>query len=384
MISQQISVQFEFPIFFTRDIFSADNATLANAISRLEQTRKHRVLFVVDSGVASALPSLLTRIRHYTERHSDVFEMAGSPQIVPGGETSKNDESVLRRLQGAILRSQLDRQSFIVAIGGGAVLDMIGYVAATAHRGIRLIRVPTTVLAQNDSGVGVKNGINAFNTKNYFGTFAPPFSVINDADFLSTLSQRDRRSGISEAVKVAVLKDRFFFHWLDKHADDLRRFDPESVEYMIRECAIHHLNHIAKSGDPFEMGSSRPLDFGHWAAHKLESLSGHTIRHGEAVAIGIAIDTRYSVEIGKLSIANGERIINLLQNLGFDLWNPLLETTSANGKSEILMGLAEFQEHIGGDLSITLLQDIGVSFDASVILHDPMMRSIRWLKDHCS
>jgi 3-dehydroquinate synthase len=384
MISQQISVQFEFPIFFTRDIFSADNATLANAISRLEQSRKHRVLFVVDSGVTSAHPSLLSRIRHYTERHSDVFEMAGSPQIVPGGETSKNDETVLRRLQGAILRNKLDRQSFIVAIGGGAVLDMTGYVAATAHRGIRLIRVPTTVLAQNDSGVGVKNGINAFNTKNYFGTFAPPFSVINDADFLSTLSQRDRRSGISEAVKVAVLKDRFFFHWIDKHADDLRRFDPESVEYMIRECAIHHLNHIAKSGDPFEMGSSRPLDFGHWAAHKLESLSGHTIRHGEAVAIGIAIDTKYSVEIGKLSIANGERIINLLQNLGFDLWNPLLETTSANGKLEILMGLSEFQEHIGGDLSITLLQDIGVSFDASVILHDPMMRSIRWLKDHCS
>jgi len=382
MISQKISVQFEFPIFFTRDVLGADNPTLTNAISRLESTRKHRVLFVVDSGVAAAHSALTEKIRHYIKQHSDVLEMVDAPHIVPGGEVSKNDEFILKQLQEKVLQNKLDRQSFIIAIGGGAVLDMTGYVAATAHRGIRLIRIPTTVLAQNDSGVGVKNGINAFNTKNYFGTFAPPFSVINDADFLSTLSPRDQRSGISEAVKVALLKDRFFFHWLDQHADKLRGFDSESVQYMIRECAIHHLNHIAKSGDPFEMGNSRPLDFGHWAAHKLESLSGHTIRHGEAVAIGIAIDTRYSVEIGKLSPSNGDRIIRLLSDLGFDLWSPLMEIGSENGAPDILNGLAEFQEHIGGDLSIALLQDIGSSFDASAILHEPMIRSIRWLRDH--
>ena len=381
---QQINVNFEFPIIFTRDIFNSDNATLANTISRLEKTRKHRALFVIDSGVVDANPLLLRKIYQYTERYSDVFEFTDVPHIVSGGERSKNSESIIGALQEKVLNSKLDRQSFIVAIGGGAVLDMTGYVAATTHRGIRLIRVPTTVLAQNDSGVGVKNGINAFNTKNYFGTFAPPFSVINDADFLSTLSERDMRSGMSEAVKVALLKDRFFFHWLNQHVDELATFNPDSMEYMIRECAIHHLNHISKSGDPFEFGSSRPLDFGHWAAHKLESLSDHTILHGEAVAIGIAIDTRYSVEIGKLSATNSNRIINLLNKLGFNLWSPLLETKSENGKPEILNGLSEFQEHIGGDLSITLIRDIGASFDASAILHEPMLRSIKWLKDHCS
>ena len=118
----------------------------------------------------------------------------------------------------AIHEYGIDRHAYVLAVGGGALLDMVGYAAATAHRGVRLVRVPTTVLSQNDSGIGVKNSVNAFGKKNFLGTFAPPFAVFNDFTFLTTLSDRDWRAGISEAIKVALLKDATFFAFLEEHA----------------------------------------------------------------------------------------------------------------------------------------------------------------------
>jgi 3-dehydroquinate synthase len=183
---------------------------------------------------------------------------------------------------------QIDRHSFVIVVGGGAVLDVAGYAAAVVHRGVRLVRIPTTVLAQNDAGVGVKNGINAFGAKNFLGVFAPPFAVIDDSRFLSTLDPRDQVAGMAEAVKVAAIRDPVFFEWLVDHSDALASFELVHVERMIRRCAELHLAHIAGGGDPFETGNARPLDFGHWSAHKLEILTAHELRHGEAVAIGMA------------------------------------------------------------------------------------------------
>ena len=131
----------------------------------------------------------------------------------------------------------------------------------------------------------------------------------------------------------------------------------ETMNYLIRRCAALHLQHIA-SGDPFELGSSRPLDFGHWSAHKLEQLSGFKILHGEAVAMGIALDTIYSALSGRLLMEKAERIIQLLIKAGFEITNPLLEVQDEN--SEILKGLQEFREHLGGQLTVMLLADIGV------------------------
>ena len=165
-------------------------------------------------------------------------------------------------------------------------MDMAGLAAATAHRGVRHIRIPTTTLSQCDSGVGVKNGINAFGKKNFIGTFAPPFAVINDFQLLAPLSPRDKRAGFAEAVKVACIRSREFFDALEEDAAALAQFQPDAMRKLIRRCAELHMDHIATSGDPFEFGSARPLDFGHWSAHKLEQLSDFKIRHGEAVAIG--------------------------------------------------------------------------------------------------
>src|SRR5204862_5030044 len=137
------------------------------------------------------------------------------PKIVPGGERAKQSPALIAALHADLQRLGIDRQSFVVAIGGGALLDAVGYAAATAHRGVRLVRVPTTVLAQSDSGVGVKNGVNAFASKNFVGTFAPPFATVNDSSFLPTLPQRQWCGGLAEAVKVALLKDAHFLRYLE-------------------------------------------------------------------------------------------------------------------------------------------------------------------------
>jgi 3-dehydroquinate synthase len=247
----------------------------------------------------------------------------------------------------------------VIAIGGGALLDMAGLAAATAHRGVRHIRFPSTTLSQADSGVGVKNGINAFGKKNFIGTFSPPYAVINDFGLLASLSERDKRAGYVEAVKVALIRDAAFFEEIEQRSKALRDFEPATMERLIRRCAELHVNHIAASGDPFEFGSARPLDFGHWAAHKLEQLSEYKIRHGEAVAIGIAIDTLYSASAGLLEAGSAERVLAVLEELGFELFaNELLHADSDNSLL-VLAGLEEFREHLGGELTITLLGGIG-------------------------
>jgi len=246
---------------------------------------------------------------------------------------------------------------------------------------VRLIRIPTTVLAQDDSGVGVKNGVNLFGVKNFVGTFAPPFAVLNDIDLLMPLGTRDKIGGMAEAVKVALIRDRAFFTWLERHADHLITFQRPVLAEMIRRCAELHMHQIAHGGDPFETGSARPLDFGHWAAHKLESLTKHHLRHGEAVAIGIALDSRYSVLAGLLGPGAEERICALLEHLGFRLWHPALEAKRPDGSCAVLEGLREFREHLGGELTVTLLAGLGQGIEVHEIDEARMRQAIAWLKD---
>jgi 3-dehydroquinate synthase len=252
---------------------------------------------------------------------------------------------------------------------------MAGYAAATAHRGVRLIRLPSTVLSQNDSGVGVKNGINAFGKKNFLGTFAPPVAVLNDFAFLETLSERDWRSGISEAVKVALIRDAAFFERLEANAQALAHRNARAMEELIYRCAELHVQHISRGGDPFESGSSRPLDFGHWAAHKLEHLTAFGLRHGEAVAIGIALDSAYACLKGMLPEPDWHRIYAMLRTVGFNLYVPELE------HPELTEGLTEFREHLGGELCITLLTGIGRSVQAHEIDRDVLYAAVAELRN---
>jgi 3-dehydroquinate synthase len=364
---QRIAVPFEYPIYFTNDAFDPKNGTLLSAITRRDRPRRHKLLVVIDGGVALAWPMLERQIRAYVDHHRDHLELCEQTLIVPGGEACKNDPELIGWIHAVIDRHGIDRHSFVVAIGGGAVLDLVGYAAATAHRGVRLVRMPTTVLGQDDSGVGVKNGINAFGKKNFVGTFCPPFAVINDAAFLRTLSRRDLVAGMAEAVKVALVRDAIFFRWLVENRRALAEGSEPEVATLVRRSARAHLGHIASSGDPFELGSARPLDFGHWSAHKLEALTDYRVRHGEAVAIGIAVDTIYSHLVGRLDHAAVQQVSMLLAALDLPTWDEALDRRDAAGRRVILDGLKEFREHLGGELSVTLLADIGVGYEVHEI-----------------
>lgn len=374
---QRFSFAFDFPVYFTTGSWAPHNPILREAITRREQ-RKHRVAVVIERRVAELWPTLEAQVVAYLSNLPEDCELMGV-RILDGGEECKNEQAPTS-IYTWFDELGLDRQSAVIAIGGGALQDLVGYAAGVFHRGLRLIRMPTTVLSQNDSGVGVKNGINAFGKKNALGTFAPPFAVINDFDFLTTLAPRDRVAGMAEAVKVALIKDRVFFDWLVEHADALARFDRSAVATLVQRCAELHLQHIAKSGDPFELGSARPLDYGHWAAHKLESLSHYALRHGEAVAIGLALDTRYSADIKLLPASDAEKVVSLLERLGFVLWTDLLDARNAKGQRAVLAGIEEFREHLGGQLCVTMLQALGQGVEIHQLDTRQIDGAIDWLK----
>jgi 3-dehydroquinate synthase len=374
------SVPFRFPVYFTRGAWDVENAVFVDAVNRLEPGRRHRVLVVLDDHVFRAQPSLVSRIEAYFDAHSASLDLVGAPVIVPGGEAAKNDIvhpfSLLQRINDV----GLDRQSFVVVVGGGAVLDMVSFAAAIAHRGIRIIRFPTTVLAQGDSGIAVKNSVNLFGKKNFIGTFVPPFAVVNDALTLETLPHRDKIAGVSEAVKVALLKSPAFYRYLETHVDRITAGDIDVLATVVKQSAEFHLTHICGNGDPFELGSARPLDFGHWAAHKLESMTAYRLRHGEAVAIGMALDLVYSEAQGYLDRASMERILRLLERLGFRLWDDALVEREADGRYTLIHGLREFREHLGGELHITLLKGIGSSFEVTEMDEAVVARALEALE----
>ena len=375
-IEQTFSVRFEYKVFFTNHLFAPDNFLFRNFLKATSTDIPKKVFFVIDEGVAKHHPQLPEQIKNYFANEPD-FALVKDIMVIPGGEQSKNTESHFYSIVQAVDAHGIDRHSYIVAIGGGAVLDLVGYAAAVSHRGIRHIRIPTTVLSQNDSGVGVKNGINYLGKKNFLGTFVPPAAVFNDHFFLTTLSDAEWRSGMSEAVKVALIKDRAFFGWLKANAALLADRNMEAMQYLIKRCAELHLQHIA-GGDPFEMGSSRPLDFGHWSAHKVEQLSDFTIRHGEAVAMGIALDSAYSFLSGKLEETDAKTIVDVLKSLGFSVTHPLMDIQ--NGESPVLKGLNEFREHLGGRLTIMLLESVGRGEEVHELDTIMLQKASQWLK----
>jgi 3-dehydroquinate synthase len=219
--------------------------------------------------------------------------------------------------------------------------------------------------------VGVKNGINTFGKKNFTGAFAVPAAVVNDLALLASLDARGLRDGLVEAVKVSLLKDPAFFASLEKDAPLLAAGDIPAIGRAVRRSAELHARHIAGNGDPFELGSARPLDLGHWAAHKLESMTNHRLTHGEAVAVGLALDLLCARDLGLFGKAETERSLSLLSALGFKTYAPEMHL---EGGAPMLAGLEEFREHLGGQLTLVLPTSIGRSTQvhemaASVVRH---------------
>ncbi len=358
VIHQQFEVAYEYPVYFTRGLFAESNPMLSDFLGSACESHCG-IMVCIDRGVARAWPHLAGSIENYLTARPRQFKLVAPALLVAGGEAAKKDWCEVRRIIGLAAERQVCRHSYLLAVGGGSMLDVAGLAASLIHRGIRLLRVPTTVLAQCDGGVGVKNGIDHGGVKNFLGTFAPPSAVFNDFDFLATLPAVYWHGGVAEAFKVAIIKDAGLFATLTAEADALRRCELAAVAPVIERTAALHLDHIRRGGDPFEFGSARPLDFGHWSAHKLETLSDYRIGHGLAVAVGIAIDTCYAAVRGLLSEAQRDQILEAMRRAGLPLWSPLLRQTDGAGEPSILAGLEEFRQHLGGRLTITLPCGIG-------------------------
>ncbi len=370
------SVDFVHRIRFTRDLFAVSNATFADALDPHGRGKgPSRLLLVLDDGVAKAWPHLAERIAAYAAAHPTRVPRIEATIEVRGGERTKNDSATVETVIDAVDHHRICRQSFVVAVGGGAMLDAVGFAAATAHRGVRLVRVPTTTLAQDDAAMGVKNGINRNGKKNFVGAFSPPWAVLNDELLLTTLSDADWRDGFSEAVKIALLRDPALFARMEADAEAIRDRDLHVSMPIIRRSAELHLQHIVRGGDPFETKEARPLDYGHWSAHRLESLTAFSLSHGAAVGIGVALDTMYATLDGRLSENEGQRTIELLHRLGIATWHPALEDDDS-----VLRGLEEFREHLGGRLTITLLCGIGQPVDVHSLDHSLLRTAISRLR----
>jgi 3-dehydroquinate synthase len=356
---QKFSVSFEYPVFFTRGVFGLSNPILRDVLAPEACGESRRVQVFVDAGLSDAWPGIREKIHAYFLQNRPALDLVTEPELVPGGERAKNSRAAAEHVMESLAERHLCRQSCVVAVGGGSMLDIVGLASSLVHRGLRLVRVPTTTLSQCDSGVGVKNGIDAYGMKNFAGTFAPPAAVVKDFEFLRTQDDRYFLGGLAEAFKVAMIRDREFFDFLVANAARLGAREQKPAEEAVRRAAVIHLQHIAGSGDPFEFGTARPLDFGHWSAHRLELMSRYELGHGQAVSIGIAMDTCYACEKGFIPVSEREAVLGALEACRLPIWHPLLSVRAAGGRREVLRGLEDFREHLGGRLTVTLPRPIG-------------------------
>jgi 3-dehydroquinate synthase len=234
--------------------------------------------------------------------------------VVPAGEASK-DLKVVNELYAKAMAGGLDRSSVIVALGGGVVGDLAGFVAATFLRGIRFIQVPTTLLAMVDSSVGGKTGVNLPQGKNLVGSFHQPIEVVADLSTLKTLSEREYVSGLAEVVKYGVIWDAVLFKQLEENAEQLLKCDPATLESVIGRCCEIKADVVAM--DEREGGVRSILNFGHTLGHALERVAGYGGHlHGEAVAVGMVYAARLSRQSKKFPDEDFNRLVALLKRVG--------------------------------------------------------------------
>ncbi|MCH9023452.1 MAG: 3-dehydroquinate synthase [Planctomycetes bacterium] len=373
-LDAEFSVRFVHRLRFGQNLFDPDHSILIDLLGSMNSRPVQAAVFL-DKGLADAQPDLENRINQFARTHHSILNLGQPVQVLSAGEPLKNNSRNLEQILRTIDSAGLCRHSYVIAVGGGALLDVIGFAAAMAHRGIRHIRVATTTLSQADSAMGIKNGINAFGKKNYLGTFTVPWAVINDEAMLGSLPDAHWISGFSETVKVALLKDADLFRFIAQHAARIRNREMSIAIDVIRRSALLHFDHITGSGDPFELSQARPLDFGHWAAHKLEQLTHFELLHGHGVALGMALDVTYAKLKGYLSQTLQQDILKCLSDLGFSLYHPAMDNHDG-----LLAGLDDFREHLGGTLNIPMIRDVADPFDVQSIDHKTMIAAIDELK----
>jgi len=270
---------------------------------------------------------------------------------IADGEEYKNS-ATLNSIYDALIDADLDRNSFIIALGGGVVGDVAGFAAATYMRGIPFVQVPTTLLAQVDSSVGGKTAIDHPQGKNLIGAFYQPRLVLVDVDTLSTLPEREFLAGMAEVIKYGVALDSDFFDYLEQHAASILAMNRECLIEVISRCC--RLKAEVVEVDEKEAGLRAVLNYGHTLGHAIETLAGYRqLVHGEAVAIGMGLSVRVSMAMGHCSKDDSARIIDLIKRFGLQLEPPACD------RHLLLNALAKDKKNRGGTLDFICNKGIG-------------------------
>ena len=319
----------------------------AGLLDRPELLSRHivgtRVAIVTNETVA---PLYLARVRGH------VASLRPVEVVLPDGEQYKSLE-VLNRIFDALLSAHCDRRTTIIALGGGVIGDMAGFAAACYQRGVPLIQVPTTLLAQVDSSVGGKTGVNHPLGKNMIGAFYQPRAVIIDTDTLSTLPDRELSSGLAEAIKVGLIRDPEFFAWLEVNLDKLLARDPEALAYAIHRSCRNKAEVVA--ADERESGVRATLNLGHSFGHAIETGVGYgNWLHGEAIAAGMVMASDLSRRLKWLSAADVARVEKLIRRARLPVRAP--GTLSV---ARFLELMAVDKKVLNGRLRLVLLKRLG-------------------------
>ena len=311
------------------------------------------VAIVTDENVAQA----------HLERLTQTLDSAGIShvtKIMPPGEASKSFTG-LETLVDWLLDNKVERQDMVIALGGGVIGDLTGFAASTLRRGVRFTQIPTTLLAQVDSSVGGKTGINVPQGKNLVGAFHQPSLVLADLDVLQTLPDREFRAGYAEIVKYAAICDRPFFDWLESNLDALKSRNSQALSYAIAKSCQTKADIVAQ--DEKEHGARALLNLGHTFAHAYENLTGYSdnLLHGEAVGLGMAQAARLSVDLGLCPETDAQALVNHLASAGL----PISQTDVKGGPFEatnLVNAMAQDKKVSQGVMTFILMKAIGKAF----------------------
>jgi 3-dehydroquinate synthase len=303
----------------------------------------HRPFVITDSNVRAA--GHLEKLIQNQKSEIEIFV------ISPAGETSKNMATITAILE-AMERAMLGRDTVVIALGGGTVGDMAGFAAAIFKRGVPVVQIPTTTVAQADSAVGGKTGVDSSLSKNAFGAFWQPAAVYIDVAALQTLDERQFRAGLVESVKHALIADEEYFEYFEKNIDSILARNPDVLENIAyRNCQIKAL---VVEADRFEKNQRRALNYGHTIGHAVESASNYKLLHGEAIAVGIVAAGLIEERLGLAKSPRLGRIKAVLERLGVPTSLP-----SYIDKADVLELLRYDKKAVSGKPLFVLLDKIG-------------------------
>jgi 3-dehydroquinate synthase len=311
------------------------------------------VAIVTDENVAKSHLKGLTQTL-------DRAEITHVTKIMPPGEASKSFTG-LETLMHWLLDNKVERQDMVIALGGGVIGDLTGFAAATLRRGVRFTQIPTTLLAQVDSSVGGKTGINVPQGKNLVGAFHQPSLVLADLDVLQTLPDREFRAGYAEIVKYAAICDRPFFDWLEDNLEALNNRNNDALSFAIAKSCQTKADIVAQ--DEKEHGARALLNLGHTFAHAYENLTGYSenLLHGEAVGLGIAQAVQLSVHLGICPEADAQALVNHLAKAGL----PVSQADIKGGPfkaTDLVNAMVQDKKVSQGVMTFILMKAIGEAF----------------------